>query len=104
MTILSLEDGNVFSFSFFFLCIVVYVERIVSFFPVFFCFCLYCSVSTMAFSLKVPCFAKPRSSLEVPKELLIDSVPPSEIVIGGGRACEVSVGHFGGQKVALKNI
>ncbi|KAK2723942.1 hypothetical protein QYM36_002325 [Artemia franciscana] len=56
----------------------------------------------MAFSLKVPCFAKPRSSLEVPKELLIDSVPPSEIVIGGGRACEVSVVHFGGQKVALK--
>ncbi|KAK2707470.1 hypothetical protein QYM36_015238 [Artemia franciscana] len=60
------------------------------------------SVSTMAFSMKVPCFAKPRSSLDVPKELLIDSVPPSEIVIGGGRACEVSVGHFGGQKVALK--
>ncbi|KAK2721247.1 hypothetical protein QYM36_003506 [Artemia franciscana] len=50
----------------------------------------------------MPCFAKPRSSLDVPKELLIDSVPPSEIVIGGGRACEVSVGHFGGQKVALK--
>ncbi|XP_065560124.1 uncharacterized protein LOC136027105 [Artemia franciscana] len=67
-----------------------------------FCFCLYCIVSTMAFSLKVRCFAKPRSSLDVPKELLIDSVPPSEIVIGGGRACEVSVGHFGGQKVALK--
>ena len=102
MTILSLEDGNVFSFSFFFLCIVVYVERIVSFFPVSFCFCFYCSVSTMAFSLKVPCFAKPTSSLDVPKEFFIDSVPPSEIVIGGGRACEVSVGHFGGQKVALK--
>ena len=58
----------------------------------------------MALSLKVPCFAKPISSLDEPKAFLIDSVPPSEIVIGSGRACEVSVGHFGRQKVALKNI